>query len=164
MTESGLRLRALRKEVGYTQQDLADELGVGQATISRIERGLYPVPPAVWEHLTRIHSLRDRDVRAQDSPFTSASERVRFLAERSLLILAFGLGDSEKPNRIAAAIWRMLRDPDVQGSLPVESRRRVRKAIENLRAALTDADQIRPADPARQSGPAHTPDSSCPYE
>lgn len=39
MTYLGKRIRALRKEDGQTQQQLADALGVGKSTISMYENG-----------------------------------------------------------------------------------------------------------------------------
>lgn len=37
----GNRVRALRRHLGYTQQELADELGSRQQTVSEWETGMY---------------------------------------------------------------------------------------------------------------------------
>lgn len=34
------RIRALRESKGWTQEDLAEEAGIGPATVSRLERGV----------------------------------------------------------------------------------------------------------------------------
>lgn len=34
------RIRALRESKGWTQEDLANEAGIGTATVSRLERGI----------------------------------------------------------------------------------------------------------------------------
>lgn len=38
-------IKALRESKGWSQQQMADELGVNQATVSRIERGSDPPGP-----------------------------------------------------------------------------------------------------------------------
>lgn len=39
LTESGKRIRGLREAKGYTQEELADEIGLTQKTIAAIENG-----------------------------------------------------------------------------------------------------------------------------
>mgnify|MGYP001023510959 CR=1 FL=1 len=38
-------LKTLRAQLGWSQQRLADEIGVTRNTINRWEMGLHPVPP-----------------------------------------------------------------------------------------------------------------------
>ncbi len=45
------QLRATREMAGFTQQTLADEVGVHVRTVSRWERGAIPVPDDVLEHV-----------------------------------------------------------------------------------------------------------------
>jgi transcriptional regulator with XRE-family HTH domain len=40
----GQRLRAIRRELGWTQRELADEAGVTANTVARWERGERPIP------------------------------------------------------------------------------------------------------------------------
>lgn len=54
LTNFGKRLAALRKEAGYTQTELADELGVSQRMISHYEgQSEYP-PAAVLPKLAQL--------------------------------------------------------------------------------------------------------------
>lgn len=49
-------LRRLRMKIGFTQQQIAQELRVHQNTISRWERDVHVPPPEVqhaWDHLIR---------------------------------------------------------------------------------------------------------------
>lgn len=41
---SGLRIKALRKSIKYTQEKLAEELDISVATMRNYEYGIYPVP------------------------------------------------------------------------------------------------------------------------
>jgi transcriptional regulator with XRE-family HTH domain len=45
--EIGLRLRQVRKEMGYTQGELAQLLKVNRSHLSRLERGEKSLPPPV---------------------------------------------------------------------------------------------------------------------
>jgi transcriptional regulator with XRE-family HTH domain len=49
-----VNLRNLRKARGMTQDGLADEAGIWQATVSCIERGYRSGPPAVIEAIARV--------------------------------------------------------------------------------------------------------------
>lgn len=48
------RLWALREALGYTQQSLAEQVGVVQATVSAWEKGTSEPSGASWLHLERI--------------------------------------------------------------------------------------------------------------
>lgn len=51
-----LNLKKLRSKLNLSQADMADRLGVDQATISRIERGLQPLSKPVTKLLEQIAS------------------------------------------------------------------------------------------------------------
>ena len=56
MTDSDFdsgRVKAFREARGWSQQQLAAEIGVDQATISRIENGIEPRRP-IWILLSRM--------------------------------------------------------------------------------------------------------------
>lgn len=56
------RLKALRAERGWTQQTLADELGVSRQTINAIEKGKYdPALPTAFR-LARLFNCRIEDM------------------------------------------------------------------------------------------------------
>ena len=50
----------IRQKLGMTQQELADELGVAQATVSQWEAGLRNPRPMVAKLLRRVESDRAR--------------------------------------------------------------------------------------------------------
>jgi transcriptional regulator with XRE-family HTH domain len=52
---TGPQLRALRDSAGYTQQELADALGVDRVSVNRWEQGARTIPLAIAiavEHVT----------------------------------------------------------------------------------------------------------------
>lgn len=51
MTQEAKRLKEFRQKIGLTQIQLAQELSVGQDTISRYENGSYAIPIDVIKHL-----------------------------------------------------------------------------------------------------------------
>lgn len=55
---SGLRIKSLRKTINYTQENLAEELGISVATIRNYEYGIYPVPK---EYIRKLSELSKGD-------------------------------------------------------------------------------------------------------
>ena len=51
------RLRELRLQAGYTQQEVADALGVTKSTISKYEKGLRGLNPDHIESLSQLYNI-----------------------------------------------------------------------------------------------------------
>lgn len=47
-------LKSIRTTLGWSQQRLADELGVQRNTVARWEMGVHPIPPMAANLLSRI--------------------------------------------------------------------------------------------------------------
>jgi DNA-binding transcriptional regulator YiaG len=62
------RVRALRGQLGLSQQAMADELGVRQATVSDWERGLYAPRGASARMLLHLAEQAGVTYRAPDDP------------------------------------------------------------------------------------------------
>ncbi len=81
--EIGAKISSLRKQLGMTQKDLADETGIAQATISRIERGVLQQPKLdVLKHLAEalhvtVDYLTDRKKEMSESDVVDADPRAR---------------------------------------------------------------------------------------
>lgn len=58
-------LKSLRAALGWSQQRLADELGVQRNTINRWEMGTYPIPPMAEKLLATISVQQPRRVTAR---------------------------------------------------------------------------------------------------
>lgn len=58
-TMSPSEIQSLRKTLGWSQQRLADELGVKQATVSRIEAGIMAPNPSVQKLLGLVAAQVD---------------------------------------------------------------------------------------------------------
>jgi transcriptional regulator with XRE-family HTH domain len=53
-SEEGATLRGFRLREGWTQVQLADKLGINQANLSKMERGLRPIGKAMAKRLALI--------------------------------------------------------------------------------------------------------------
>lgn len=62
------RVRALRRHLGYTQQQLAEELGTRQQTVSEWETGLYQPRGASARLLSLIAERAQFDYQAGELP------------------------------------------------------------------------------------------------
>lgn len=106
----GIRLRAARRGAGFTQKQLAEELGVEAITVSRWERGV--TSPSL-PRLRRIAELTQTTVsdlvRAPDAASAHALELAALreeLAETRELV-----------DRVARALERLAPTPAARGSL-----------------------------------------------
>ncbi len=79
------RVKELRVERGWTQQDLADAVGVSRQSINSIERHRYvPSLPLALNFALRVQEADRRDLRAGETPVRLLSRLFdeRFLAHR----------------------------------------------------------------------------------
>lgn len=88
--EFGARVKAIRKENGLTQEELADKLFVSVDTVSRIENGKIMCMPEHLVHMCEIFSVSSdyfyfgkEYVQSQLSERTSMREIITLLAECS---------------------------------------------------------------------------------
>jgi len=61
MREAGLRLAGLRHQYGWKQQQLADQIGTTEETVSRWERGLTVPEPYAQQRLAKLFGLAPAD-------------------------------------------------------------------------------------------------------
>lgn len=66
MDKSRIDLAAIRKEVDLSQAELAKEVGVSQATISRLEKGEYEPDLRLWSKLARALKMDVRELAPED--------------------------------------------------------------------------------------------------
>ena len=66
MTEFGERLRKARVDKGMSQGDLADAIGLTQASISQFEKGLRMPTPANIRKFAQILDIREEDLASQN--------------------------------------------------------------------------------------------------
>lgn len=59
---TGDQLRAARKVLGLTQEELADRLGNARTTVRDWERGAFPIPPRLPSELAVIAEARIREI------------------------------------------------------------------------------------------------------
>lgn len=65
--ERGKRLAELRRTNGFTQQELADVIGVTQASISRIENGKHAMTDPVRTRIAEALELSPENVWSYDT-------------------------------------------------------------------------------------------------
>ena len=65
MPEFGERLRKARINKGMNQQELADAIGMAQASISQFEKGLRMPTPANIRRFARILGIQEEDLSGQ---------------------------------------------------------------------------------------------------
>ena len=56
-------LKRIRQQLGFTQQELADQLGVGRVTVTRWELGLRSIPEPIARLVERVRAEAGRNVR-----------------------------------------------------------------------------------------------------
>src|SRR5215213_6833602 len=77
------RLRHIREQAGYSQQDLADESGVSQHTISEIELGRRKAQGRTLRKLALVLGVEVRDFFKVAHPLVQAPLRLRITAPYS---------------------------------------------------------------------------------
>lgn len=76
------RVRELRNEKGFSQEELAGRINVSQQTISRIEKGETQIPVDILVHLSKFfHVSADYILKLSDTRMTAES---RIEVERSI--------------------------------------------------------------------------------
>ena len=76
------RVRELRNEKGFSQEELAGRINVSQQTISRIEKGETQIPVDILVHLSKMfHVSADYILKLSDTRMTAES---RIEVERSI--------------------------------------------------------------------------------
>lgn len=76
------RVRELRNEKGFSQEELAGRINVSQQTISRIEKGETQIPVDILVHLSKLfHVSADYILKLSDTRMTAES---RIEVERSI--------------------------------------------------------------------------------
>ena len=96
---TGDQIRRAREALRMTQQDLADQLGVGLRTIGRWERG-ESAPRSAMGALTRILQLPTPDTATEDPDRDVAGPRLREASHVELLAeLARRIAASQDPGR-----------------------------------------------------------------
>ncbi|NIK80119.1 transcriptional regulator with XRE-family HTH domain [Paenibacillus castaneae] len=60
------RVRAFRKLKGYTQQELAKELGVSVAVLGSLERGTRKTDPKLLNHIARTLGISYEELMSDD--------------------------------------------------------------------------------------------------
>lgn len=91
----GARIRAWRVQHGWSQTELAEEIGVSKSYLSHIEKGRRPVGPKA---LARIAQALGLDVEALDGPPTRVA-----VIHRTLVV---SLGYEDSPT-MAGEMWRV---------------------------------------------------------
>ena len=66
MSEFGERLRKARIDKGMNQEELADTIGLTQASISQFEKGLRMPTPANIRKFAQILDIREEDLAGQN--------------------------------------------------------------------------------------------------
>ncbi len=66
MSEFGERLRTARIDKGMNQEELADAIGLTQASISQFEKGLRMPTPANIRKFAQILDIREEDLAGQN--------------------------------------------------------------------------------------------------
>ena len=66
MSEFGERLRKARIDKGMNQEELADAIGLTQASISQFEKGLRMPTPANIRKFAQILNIREEDLAGQN--------------------------------------------------------------------------------------------------
>lgn len=101
------RLKALRKEAGYTQQEVADRLGVNHVTISGYERGVRKPGFAEADQLADLfdvnleYLLCSTDVRGRYP--RHGDQQIR-LSEKDLAVLRAYQGADEATRKAVRAV------------------------------------------------------------
>jgi len=72
----GERLAAIRNERGLGQTDVAEELGVAQSMVSRIERGEVRMHAELLAHFARLYDVTPNDILGFDSGKNGSSTKI----------------------------------------------------------------------------------------
>lgn len=97
-SEERTRLRDLREGRGWSQQQLADKIGVSNGTISNLETGgSGQVYKAVYAEVVRVLKAGDEATEADANRFMRAVKRLLELDERGWAIVEAVLDAQPKP-------------------------------------------------------------------
>ena len=88
---TGKELKKIREKMGFTQKQLAKELGVSKVTISGWERGRHVMSQRYERHI----NLLDIDSRQAENYFTLLLDRVGPLTARDYIASVLSLTDEE---------------------------------------------------------------------
>lgn len=59
-------IRALRKQLGYTQEQIAEYLGISTAAVTQYETGLRPVPSTTVSKLALLFNIDEYELYQED--------------------------------------------------------------------------------------------------
>lgn len=72
----GERLAEVRKDRGLGQVDVAEQLGVAQSMVSRVERGEIRMHAELLAHFARLYDVTPNDILGFDSSTNGASTKI----------------------------------------------------------------------------------------
>ena len=90
------RIKVLRKEMGFKQEDLAKKLKIDRTTYVRKEQGAIPITTEEWFEITNILNINFADI------FGSIDKRLLELRERLLIELYRSLNKEEKQDLLSS--------------------------------------------------------------
>ncbi len=89
---SGTQVITFRRRLGLSQRDLADRLGVNQATVSRWEQGLTTPSAEIWDHLLSLRYGTGILQSMALNLLVSASDQRRILMTQELVVVGVSRG------------------------------------------------------------------------
>lgn len=87
MTTFGMRLKACRKESGYTQKEVCSKSGLSQGTLSELENDMYPTSSFV-PHLAQIYGVEPMWLATGNGQKTKKEAQAFNLSETAIQIAA----------------------------------------------------------------------------
>ena len=146
------RLRHIREQVGYSQQDLADESGVSQHTISELELGRRKPQGRTLRKLAKVLGVGVADLRgsggrpplgpaptSQQPTLNGALEEERHAAWKSAVENARGLRESGQTRMTELlSLWRASRERQEDADARLEYRLEMADLLTQAHKAKTD--------------------------
>lgn len=77
----GKNLRALRIQMGYTQETVADYLGINRVLLSYYEVGSRSIPSKILSRLAQLYSVDEYDLYSEDETLLKTNLAFAFRAE-----------------------------------------------------------------------------------
>jgi len=96
--QAGVALRHLRKEKGFTLDELSERAEISLSYLSHIERGTRQAPLTTLETLTRILGINLYDLFAPKAPAKSRARESRSSYDTKIKGLLKTLSESQKKN------------------------------------------------------------------